>query len=223
MDLSANSAVAIRKGDEIIMNIIKWIFFDIGSTLVDESIAYRNRIERTIANTDISYADFYQRMVEISKHDQNSYKYIIEEYGLKKAPWNSEDEFVYPEAKECLSELSKHYKIGIIANQELGSEQRLEKLGLFKYIDLVIASSEEGVAKPDLRIFQIALDRANCKPEEAVMVGDRIDNDIIPANIIGMKTVWIKQGFGSYAEPKTIEEQPDYIVNSLAEIAELFR
>ena len=223
MDLSANSAVAIRKGDEIIMNIIKWIFFDIGSTLVDESIAYRNRIERTIANTDISYADFYQRMVEISKHDQNSYKYIIEEYGLKKAPWNSEDEFVYPEAKECLSELSKHYKIGIIANQELGSEQRLEKLGLFKYIDLVIASSEEGVAKPDLRIFQIALDRANCKPEEAVMDGDRIDNDIIPANIIGMKTVWIKQGFGSYAEPKTIEEQPDYIVNSLAEIAELFR
>ena len=61
------------------------------------------------------------------------------------------------------------------------------------------------------------------KPEEAIMVGDRIDNDIIPANKIGMKTVWIKQGFGSYAEPKTVEEQPDYIVNSLVEIAELFR
>ena len=205
------------------MDTIKWVFFDIGSTLVDESVAYRNRIERTIANTDISYDEFYQRMVEISKHDQNAYSKALNFYRLTKAPWNSEDEFVYPEAKECLSELSKHYKIGIIANQELGSEQRLEKLGLFKYIDLVIASSEEGVAKPDLRIFQIALDRANCKPEEAVMVGDRIDNDIIPANIIGMKTVWIKQGFGSYAEPKTIEEQPDYIVNSLAEIAELFR
>ena len=205
------------------MKNIKWLFFDIGSTLVDESVAYRNRIERTIANTDISYDDFYQRMVEISKHDQNAYKYIIEAYGLKKAPWNSEDEFVYPEAENCLSELSKHYKIGIIANQELGSEQRLEKLGLLKYIDLVVASAEEGVAKSDLRIFQIALDRSNCKPEEAIMVGDRIDNDIIPANKIGMITVWIKQGFGSYAEPKTIEEQPDYIVISLMEIAELFR
>ena len=87
----------------------------------------------------------------------------------------------------------------------------------------MIALWEEDVAKPDLRIFQIALDRSNCKPEEAVMAGDRIDNDILPANKIGMKTVWIKQGFGGYAEPKAIEEQPDYIVNSLVEIAELFR
>lgn len=205
------------------MNKPKWIFFDIGSTLVDESVAYRNRIERTIANTDISYDEFYQRMVDISKHNQNAYSIVLEEYGLKKAPWNSEDEFVYSEAENCLGELGKHYKIGIIANQNLGSKERLDKLGLLKYIDLVIASAEEGVTKPDLRIFQIALERANCKPEEAVMVGDRIDNDILPANKIGMTTVWIKQGFGSYALPKAIEEQPDYIVNSLVEIAELFR
>ena len=205
------------------MKKIKWIFFDIGSTLVDESVAYRKRIERTIAGTNVTYYDFYNKMVEISKYNQSGYNKALEAYGLKMAPWNSDDEFVYPEAENCLSELSKHYKIGIIANQELGSEQRLEKLGLLKYIDLVVASAEEGVAKPDLRIFQIALDRSNCKPEEAVMVGDRIDNDILPAKKIGMKTVWIKQGFGGYAEPKTMEEQPDYIVNSLVEIAEIFR
>ena len=207
----------------MILANIKWIFFDIGSTLVDESVAYQNRIERTIAGTKVTYDDFYNKMVEISKYNQNAYNKTVEEYSLKKAFWNSEDEFVYPEAESCLIELSKHYKIGIIANQNLGSEERLERLGLLKYIDLVIASAEEGVAKPDLRIFQIALDRANCKPKEAVMLGDRIDNDIVPANKIGMKTVWIKQGFGSYAEPKTVEEQPDYIVNNLAEITELFR
>ena len=77
--------------------------------------------------------------------------------------------------------------------------------------------------KPDLRIFRIALERADCKPEEAVMVGDRIDNDIIPANKIGMKTVWIRQGFGRFAEPETMEEQPDHTVISLTEITELFR
>ncbi len=207
----------------MILANIKWIFFDIGSTLVDESVAYRNRIERTIANTDISYDEFYQRMVEISKHNQNAYNSVIGEYGLKKASWNSDDEYVYPEAEYCLRELSKCYNIGIIANQNLGSKVRLDKLGLLKHINIVVASAEEGVAKPDLRIFQIALDRANCKPEEAVMVGDRLDNDIIPANKIGMTTVWIKQGFGSYAEPKTVEEQPDYIVNNLVEITELFR
>ena len=200
------------------MDTIKWVFFDIGSTLVDESTAYKNRIKRTIANTDVSYNEFYQRMVEISKHNQNAYNMVIEAYGLKMAPWNSDDEFVYPEVENCLCELSEHYKIGIIANQNLGSEERLEKLGLLKYIDLVIASAEEGVSKPDLRIFQIALDRANCKPEEALMVGDRIDNDIVPANKIGMKTIWIKQGFGKYCEPKTEIEQPDYTVENLNEL-----
>ena len=221
MDLSANSADAIRKGLEIMMNNIKWVFFDIGSTLVDESVAYRNRIVRTIANTDISYDEFYQRMVEISKRDQNAFNKAVKFYGLTKAPWNSNDEFAYPEAENCLSELGKHYKIGIIANQESGSEQRLAKLGLLKYIDLVIASAEEGISKPDLRIFQIALDRANCKPEEAVMVGDRLDNDIIPANKNGMITVWIKQGFGGLSEPKKSIEQPDYTIINLNELLNL--
>ena len=205
----------------MILANIKWIFFDIGSTLVDESVAYQNRIERTIAGTNVTYDDFYNKMVEISKYNQSGYNKALEAYGLKMAPWNSDDEFVYPETENCLSELSKHYKIGIIANQNLGSEERLEKLGLLKHIDLVIASAEEGVAKPDLRIFQIALDRANCKPEEAVMVGDRIDNDIIPANKIGMTTVWIKHGFGGYAELKEIEEHPDYTINNLNDLLNL--
>lgn len=40
------------------MKNIKWIFFDIGSTLVDESVAYRKRVEKTIANTNVSYDVF---------------------------------------------------------------------------------------------------------------------------------------------------------------------
>ena len=205
----------------MILANIKWIFFDIGSTLVDESVAYQNRIERTIAGTNVTYDDFYNKMVEISKYNQSGYNKALEAYDLKTVPWNSDDEFVYPETENCLSELSKHYKIGIIANQNLGSEERLEKLGLLKHIDLVIASAEEGVAKPDLRIFQIALARADCKPEEAIMVGDRIDNDIIPANKIGMTTVWIKHGFGGYAELKEIEEHPDYTINNLNDLLNL--
>ena len=136
-------------------------------------------------------------------------------------PWNSDDEFVYPDAEKCLRKLSKKYKIGIIANQVFGSEERLAKIGLLKYINLVVASAEEGVAKPDLRIFEIALSKTDCKAEEAVMVGDRLDNDIVPANKIGMTTVWIKQGFGGYAELKEIEEHPDYTINNLNELLNL--
>ena len=79
----------------------------------------------------------------------------------------------------------------------------------------MIASAEEGVEKPNPRIFQIALERANCLPENAVMVGDRLDNDIIPAKELGMKTIWVKQGFAEY---KLDSVSPDYIIKTLEEI-----
>ena len=199
------------------MNNIKWFFFDIGSTLVDESIAYRNRIKKTIAGSNVTYNEFMDRLAQ----GVGDFKSICTSFGLKPAPWNSDYEVVFPEAEDCLRKLSKRYKIGIIANQNPGSRERLERIGLLKYIDLVIASAEEGVAKPDLRIFRIALDRAKCKPEEAGMVGDRIDNDIIPANKIGMKTVWIRQGFGGLAKPKNAAETPDYTINNLNELFEI--
>ena len=223
----------------MLMNKIKWIFFDIGSTLVDESAVYENRIEEITQSNNIDKNEFVAKVIECA---QTSPKPIVsaaedygvnvpawrqvsaaEDYGVNVPAWRHDLEVLYPDSKEVLQRLSQKYKIGIIANQDFGTEQRLTDFNVHQYINLVIASAEEGVAKPDLRIFQIALARADCKPEEAVMVGDRIDNDIIPANKIGMTTMWIKQGFGSYAEPKTVEEQSDYIVNSLAEITEVFR
>ncbi|MEE0874829.1 MAG: HAD-IA family hydrolase [Ruminococcus sp.] len=205
------------------MNKPKWIFFDIGSTLVDESAVYENRIKEITQGNNIDRNEFAAKVIERAQTSPKPIVSAAEDYGVKVPAWRHDLEALYPDTKEVLQRLSQKYKIGIIANQDFGTEQRLTDFNVHQYIDLVIASAEEGVAKPDLRIFQIALARADCKPEEAIMVGDRLDNDIVPANKIGMTTVWIKQGFGSYAEPKTVEEQPDYIVNSLAEITEVFR
>lgn len=205
------------------MNKPKWIFFDIGSTLVDESAVYENRIEEITQSNNIDKNEFVAKVIQRAQTDPRPIMSVAKDYGVKVPAWRHDLEVLYPDTKELLQRLSQKYKIGIIANQDFGTEQRLTDFNVHQYINHVIASAEEGVAKPDLRIFQIALARADCKPEEAIMVGDRLDNDIIPANKIGMTTVWIKQGFGSYAEPKTVEEQPDYIVNNLAEITELFR
>ena len=205
------------------MNKPKWIFFDIGSTLVDESAVYENRIEEITQSNNIDRNEFVAKVIQRAQTDPIPIMSVAKDYGVKVPAWRHDLEVLYPDTNELLQRLSQKYKIGIIAYQDFGTEQRLTDFNVHQYINLVIASAEEGVAKPDLRIFQIALARADCKPEEAVMAGDRIDNDIIPANKIGMTTVWIKQGFGSYAEPETVEEQPDYIVNSLAEITEVFR
>ena len=201
---------------------IKWIFFDIGSTLVDESAVCENRISEITRRYHLNRNEFIAKVKLRAQTNPKPIISVAADYGAKIPAWRHDLEALYPDAKEVLQELGQKYKLGIIANQDYGTEKRLIDFGIRPYIDLVIASAEEGVEKPDLRIFKLAFDRANCKPEEAVMVGDRLDNDIIPANKIGMTTVWIKQGFGGVAEPKSKDEQPDYTVDNLNELLSFF-
>lgn len=199
------------------MKNVKWLFFDMGSTLIDESKAQEHRICEVIAGTDITYEQFMEQMIYFAKQNKPADLEAIKYFGLTKTPWHKEDEFLYPDAAVCLQKLHNAFKIGIIANQSLGSEERLKKFGLREYIDLVIASAEEGVAKPDVRIFEIALERAGCPAEEAAMIGDRLDNDIVPANKIGMHTIWIRQGNWKYASPVSDLEQPEMAFDNLTE------
>ena len=53
------------------------------------------------------------------------------------------------------------------------------------------------------------------------MIGDRIDNDIVPAKKIGMKTIWVKQGFGKYWNIISEEEKADYYVSNLTELSDI--
>ena len=197
---------------------VKWMFFDIGSTLVNESKCYEIRYKETTENTHITYQEFKNKVIEFATTSDNPYKEALQLFCLQKTKWYTELEKPYPFTEKVLEELSKRYKLGIIANQSVGSAQRLADWGISKYFDLVIASAEEGIEKPNPEIFRIALERANCLPENAVMVGDRIDNDILPAKKLGMKTVWVKQGFAKY-QPKS--DVPDYTIQTLEEILAL--
>lgn len=199
---------------------IKWIFFDVGSTLIDEHIAYEHRFKDIASMANCEYQYVYKQAINLYKQNRKGDLEIAKQLGVQLPKWHSEDEILYSDTAKCIEELSLKYKIGIIANQSLGTKERLKNHKILKYIDLVIASAEEGVAKPDRRIFEIALERSQCKPSDAVMVGDRIDNDIIPAKLIGMNTIWVKQGFGKYWSLKSREENPDCIINSIGEICD---
>ena len=110
------------------------------------------------------------------------------------------------------------YKLGIIANQKLGTAERLENWGLLQYFDVIAASAEVGYAKPDKRIFEKVLEMAGCTARESVMVGDRLDNDIIPAKALGMKTVWIKNGLAQYQSEELGKDIADVQIASLSEL-----
>ena len=116
---------------------------------------------------------------------------------------------------------ARGYRIGVIANQAAGTEERLRAWGLLEHIDLVVASAEEGVAKPDPAIFRIALEREGCLPGEAAMIGDRLDNDIVPAKAVGMRTVWLPQGPAVWHSVRRAAECPDRQVTSLQALLEV--
>ena len=175
--------------------MVKWIFFDIGSTLVDETEAYDHRVRDMIVGTDISFSEFDDVRIAFAKQGLDGNSAAIKHFGLSKTPWHSEDEIPYPDVQNTMAALrEKSYQLGIIANQKPGIAERLETCGLRLFFDVIASSAEIGYAKPDKTIFENALKLANCTADESVMVGDRLDNDIIPAKALGMKTVWLKNG-----------------------------
>ncbi|RKM55214.1 HAD family hydrolase [Butyrivibrio sp. X503] len=206
----------------MILDNIEWIFFDVGSTLVSEEKPFLHRLHEIAEAVNEPFEMIQDKVIQLYKEKKKGEYVLIMDHGIERHRWRSEDEELFPESYECLERLSKKYKIGVIANQIPGTASRLEEHGVLKFIDLVIASAEEGLEKPDRRIFELALSRANCKPENAVMVGDRVDNDIVPAKKMGMKTVRVKQGMWKYWEVISEDEQADYEVDDLSEVAALF-
>jgi putative hydrolase of the HAD superfamily len=99
---------------------------------------------------------------------------------------------VFPDAEPMLRRLRQAgITLGLISNFEAWLEQLLEHTGLAGYFDVRAISGVEGVEKPDLRIFQLALERAGVAPARAAYVGDSPEFDVEPAEAVGMRGVLI--------------------------------
>lgn len=196
----------------------QWLFFDVGSTLVNENKAYEARIKTAIAGKDISYQEFYDKMLSYFRKNKKGDLEALSFYGLDRPAWRTDLETLYPQTKEILEQLVQEYKLGIIANQLPGLEERLKDFGILDYFDAIFSSADLGLAKPNPAIFRLALQKSNCLPHQAIMIGDRLDNDIVPAKRIGMKTIWIKQDFSRLAQAKNLEERADWTVEKLIDV-----
>ncbi len=202
---------------------MKWIFFDLGATLVDESDVYKSRCEYAIKQSNIDPEEFMNKVYEKAKVSPTPIRSAAEAYGVIVPDWDNSLEKLYPSAYNVLSGLYGKYKLGIIANQTPGTQERLDDWGIGRYFDVVVASAEAGVAKPDPGIFTMALQKAKCEPCDAIMVGDRLDNDIVPAKKLGMKTVWVRQGYAIYQTIDDESKKPDHIVDSIDGLTGLFK
>ncbi len=112
-------------------------------------------------------------------------------YNLPVGLWNTAD----PDAAAALDAVhAAGVRSAVISNSNGTIRSLLTRLGLIDRLDFVIDSGEEGVEKPDPRIFQIALARAGVSPRETAYIGDFYSIDVRGARRAGLRAVLLDPG-----------------------------
>ncbi|RUA12883.1 MAG: noncanonical pyrimidine nucleotidase, YjjG family [Flavobacteriia bacterium] len=125
---------------------------------------------------------------------------LAEEY-INYLPFNNA---LFEGAHEILSYLKPKYKMHIITNGfEEVQHKKMNNANLLEYFDKIITSEEVGVKKPNPRIFEYALEKAQALQEESMMIGDNFEADILGARNVGMQTIFCKFN-GETSDDKTI-------------------
>lgn len=104
------------------------------------------------------------------------------------------------------------FKMAAISNWDTSFERTLKSLGVAEYFEFIIASCDAGVSKPDIRIFEFALQKAGVQPGDVWYLGDQIEVDIEPAKQLGLKTILVDY-YGKHLENNGVA---DYKVSSMS-------
>jgi 2-haloacid dehalogenase len=134
---------------------------------------------------------------------------------------------VFSDTPSALKRLQKRYKLMVVSNVDRASFARTHtKLGV--KLDAVVTAEEVGTYKPDLRMFQRALEVAagwGATPQQVLHVAQSLYHDHVPAKRLGLSTVWVRRpsprgDFGAARDPGEAV-QPDLTVHSLGELADV--
>jgi HAD superfamily hydrolase (TIGR01549 family) len=134
--------------------------------------------------------------------------------------WHYRPEDLQPDVRPALETLSRSYRLGVLANQERWVREVLARDGLDGFFDVWAVSAEVGSEKPAPAIFEHALAEAGSPPERCVMVGDRLDNDIVAARRHGLRAIWLLRGEAPDHPNREQLAQADAAIRSLQELPE---
>ena len=221
---------------------IKALFFDIDDTLYDSSklakMARKNSINAMIdaglpEKDELKVFEILKKIIKkFGSNYPHHYDELIKEMGGSWDPKIIAAGVVayehtkvgylkpFPKVVPILLEIKKNYKLGVISNGlAIKQWEKLVGLGVHHLFNTVVTSEEEGFEKPDQQIFTHAVKKMGLKPEECIMVGDRLDNDILGAKKSGMLTILIKND--NEGKMSTDDEKPDFIINEFSELIEI--
>jgi len=188
------------------------VFFDVGETLIDESRLW----DRWAAYLGVP-ADLFRSalddIIERGEHHRKVFERFrpgldLEAARRERAARDDFDVFdvtdAYPDVAACLKSLRQlGYAIGIAGNQPRSAEDALKAIGF--EVDVIASPASWGVEKPNPEFFAMLTELAKVPSSSIAYVGDRLDNDVLPARQAGMVAVHIERGPWGRAHAKRSE------------------
>jgi putative hydrolase of the HAD superfamily len=121
---------------------------------------------------------------------------------------------LFPETIDTLQKAKVKYKLGLITNGAPDLQwKKIRGGGLDPYFNYIAISGEQGYAKPDTRLFEIAIHSLQTDKAKSIMIGDTLKTDIKGGRDSGIGTIWVNR---NHKEADGIK--PDYEVGNLSEI-----
>jgi len=131
---------------------------------------------------------------------------------------------LYDDVENTLNKLKElSIKTAIITDGiPIKQYEKILRLNIDKLIDLVVISDEIGIKKPNPELFSYCLKKFKVKGKETIYVGDRIDKDIVPANLNNIYSVYLHRGgkYDNYKPNLKVQEnnKPNYEISNLNNI-----
>ncbi len=180
--------------------MIEAVFFDVGETLVSETEQWGHwadvlgvsRLTFFAALGMVISNNWHHRLVfELFGTTYQAARLAQEKRGIVAQEIQISD--FYSDAIPCLLALRQAgIKVGIAGNQPERTEQILSHLEL--PIDYLASSASWGIEKPDPAFFKRIIEITKLEPAQIAYVGDRLDNDILPAKALGITAVFLERG-----------------------------
>jgi putative hydrolase of the HAD superfamily len=135
-------------------------------------------------------------------------------YAVTQSNWYPEEDAI--PTLETLKRRGFH--LGLISNaaDDENTQTLIDKGGFRPYLEFILSSAAFGKRKPHPAIFKAALEHFGVKANQAVMVGDLKETDILGAHQTGMRSIWITRRVKN--KDTAIKVEPDAVVSTLSEI-----
>jgi FMN phosphatase YigB (HAD superfamily) len=183
------------------MSRIEAAVFDVGETLIDETRHWGEWAD-WIGTPRLTFFAALGIAIERGWHHRRAFQLVRPGFDIAaesarraEAGWRLRFEpgDFYPDALPCVTELAgAGYRIGIAGNQPEAAEAALAAAGV--RADFIASSAGWGVEKPDPAFFAKVAEAAGLPPAAIAYVGDRLDNDVLPAKRAGMFAVFLRRG-----------------------------